>query len=169
MLLSPAMVGALNAQIQHEMHNETKYRSVVTYFEDQNLRGWAKFFAAQAAGEYSHRQSIIDYLHEKNAHPVYLPVPQVDLFFPDLKALADFYYNTEVSTTKLLYQIAGQAQSEGDFGTFHWLRDLILEQNEEEAIALDLMEKIKRISGPDYQMLGLALEELDDEVGDLVG
>lgn len=169
MLLSPAMVGMLNAQIAHEMHNETKYRSVVTYFEDLNLHGWSKFFAAQAAGEYDHRQKIIDYLHEKNAHPVYLPVPQVDLFFPDLKALADFYYNTEISTTKLLYQIASAAQSEGDFGTSEWIRDLILEQIEEEGIALDIKAKIDRITGPDYQLLGLALEELDDEVGDLVG
>lgn len=138
MLLSPQMLGLLNAQIAHEMLNETKYRSVTTYFEDLNLHGWSAFFKAQAEGEYSHRQKLIDYVHDKNGHVTYLPVPQIDLSFPDLLALVDFYYSTEIGTTQMLYRIAQMAQAEGDFGTYEWLRDLILEQIEEEGLALDV-------------------------------
>lgn len=162
MLLSPSMVAMLNKQIAHEMANETKYRSVVTWFEDQNLHGWAGFFKKQAQGEYDHRLKVIDYVHEKNAHVTYLPVPQVDLSFADLHELVNFYYMTEISTTQMLYRIAETALAEGDFSTFQWVNSfLIPEQVEEEGLALDLQNKVNRITGPDGQLLGLALEELD--------
>jgi ferritin len=165
MLLSPSMVAMLNKQVAHEMTNETKYRSVVTWFEDQNLHGWSGFFKKQADGEYEHRGKIIDYMHDKNAHVTYLPVPQVDLAFGDLHELVNFYYMTEIGTTQLLYRIAEAALAEGDFSTFQWINSfLIPEQVEEEGLALDMQSRIARITGPDGQILGLALEELDDEL-----
>lgn len=168
MLLSPAIIAMLNKQIAHEAVNETKYRSVTTWFEDQNLHGWSEFFKVQAEGEYGHRQRIIDYMHDKNAHITYLPVPQVDLSFPDLQSLGDFYYTTEIGTTQLLYRILEAAQSEGDWSTFQWIQTyLIPEQVEEEGLALDVISKIKRFAGPDSQITGLALEELDDEMKEL--
>ena len=165
MLLSPTMVAILNKQVAHEMANETKYRSVVTWFEDQNLHGWSSFFKKQADGEYEHRGKIIDYMHDKNAHVTYLPVPMVDLEFVDLTELGQFYYATEIFTTQMLYRIADSAIAEGDYSTFQWVNSfLIPEQVEEEGLALDLQSRIARITGPDGQILGLALEELDDEL-----
>jgi ferritin len=159
------MVAILNKQVAHEMTNETKYRSVATWFEDQNLHGWAKFFKTQAEGEYGHREKVIDFMHDKNAHVTYLPIPQVDLLFADMTALADFYYSTEITTTQMLYRVAEAALAEGDFSTFQWVNSyLIPEQVEEEGLALDMKSRVARITGPDGQILGLALEELDDEL-----
>jgi len=158
------MIKLLNDQITHENVNEMKYRAVQGYFEDCNLHGFAKYFETQAHGEHTHREKIINYMNDKNAHITFQSVSPYTEKFADVREIANFYYATEIGTTKKLYAIVKAAQDEVDIGTVAWLYrsdGLILEQIEEEASALDFKSQINRIYGPDNQLNGLGLETLN--------
>ena len=139
MLLSSKIIKMLCDQITHENNNEMKYRAVQAYFEDLQLHGFSKYFETQALSEYGHRNHIINYMNDKNAHITYETVQPYTQPFKTDKDIVDFYYATEIGTTQKLYAIVKQAESEGDFGTVDWLyhapitdggASLILEQIE---------------------------------------
>lgn len=164
MFLSEKIRSMLCEQVTHEATNEVKYRAIETYFELLQLHGFSGLFAKQAKGEHEHRQKIIDYLNLKNAKIDYSPVPSPDVV-SSAKDAVDKFYAIEIETTKKLYAICKSAQDEGDMSTVSWLYDhLIPEQNEEEALALDLKAQVLRIAGEDGQLYGVGLELLDEKL-----
>lgn len=164
MLLSEKVRKMLCEQVTHEARNEARYRVMESYFEAMQLHGFSGLFAEQAKGEFDHRADIIKYLNLKNAKIDYevIPVPEA---VSSVKDAVDKFYAVEIETTKKLYAIAKVAQEEGDLGTVAWLYGfLIPEQNEEEALALDVKAQILRISGEDGQVYGVGLELLDKKI-----
>lgn len=164
MLLSEKVRKMLCEQITHEARNESRYRVMESYFEAMQLHGFSGLFAKQSEGEFDHRADIIKYLNLKNAKIDYdiIPAPEP---ISSVKDAVDRFYTVEIETTKKLYAIVKSAQEEGDFGTVAWLYDnLIPEQNEEEALALDVKAQILRISGEDGQVYGVGLELLDSKL-----
>jgi len=160
MLLSNTILDMLNQQITHEHTNEAKYRNVQAYFSNLNLNGFAAYFAKQAEGEYEHYKTIQEYLDDKNA-PYQINSDQyVFQEFTDEKEIVNFYYDTEIGTTQMLYAIVKQARAEGDEGTIQWLYrenndnqvGLIAEQVEEEKSALDLKSLVMDGLGDNDQL-----------------
>lgn len=167
MLLSEKVRTMLCDQIAHENANEVKYRQMETFFEMLQLHGFSGLFAIQAKGEHGHRQKIIDYLNEKNAKIDYSPVAGFTESLNSIREIVDQFYAVELETTQKLYDIAKMAQEENDFGTVAWLYSfLIPEQNEEEALALDVQAMFYRVMGADGQVYGMALEMLDTKIAE---
>jgi len=170
MLLSNTILDMLQNQLAHEYTNQSKYRNVQAYFSALNLEGFYKYFEEQAKGEYKHYEHIISYLDQKNA-PYKINVEALEpIEFNNVNDIVDFYYNTEIGTTQLLYAIAKQAKAEGDEGTVSWLYDttigdtnlsLINEQVEEEDAALILKQKVLDGLGDSEQLNGQWIRQVD--------
>ena len=149
MLLSENMTDLLNKQLAKEQENHFKYMAMASLSSKHNLVGFEKFFKSQAQGEREHYDKIYDYLSDKNANIKILSVNGTTYTgsdcLKDMKALADKFYEIEISTTKAFYDIYAEAQDEGDFGTAQFLfRYLIEEQVEEEALALNIKSEVGR-------------------------
>ena len=57
-MIHERMEQALNAQINAEMHSAYLYLSMVAYFEDKSLNGFAQYMKVQAQEEMMHAQSV---------------------------------------------------------------------------------------------------------------
>lgn len=182
MLLSKKLTDMLNEQINHEQTNEFKYKSIQSYFEDKNLNGFAKYFREQADHEHGHREKIIQYLSDKNAHiqinissykhiefnsvPDILKMvngtQDVSAGYKAIPDILNLYYEVEIDTTKRLYSICKQAQDEIDYGTVSWLYSyLIPEQVEEEKSVLNLKAEVLDGWGDSEQLNGIHLRNID--------
>lgn len=149
MLLSSNMTGLLNKQLAKEQENHFKYMAMASLSSKHNLVGFEKFFLEQAKGEREHYDKIYKYMSDKNANIKILTANGTTYTgsecLKDMKALAEKFYETEISTTKALYDIYADAHDEGDFSTAQFLfQYLIEEQVEEEALALNFKAEVER-------------------------
>lgn len=154
MLLSENIASLLNEQIKHEHHNHQVYKAISEFYADLNYDGFYKLFDSQASGELDHEKSIIKYMNDKNARVTIQPCDSVQNEFINIEDTIKVAYDLEISTTQKLYNVAKNAMTEGDFGTFNFLQDLIKEQIEEEKLFIDLRVKL--------ELLGVGL--LDQEL-----
>src|SRR5580765_4677785 len=75
----PAKVLAeLNRQLNQELGAAHNYRALTIWCADQNLQGFARFFAKQAAEEHVHAEKIINHVIDRGVLPelVAIPVPK---------------------------------------------------------------------------------------------
>lgn len=150
MLLSRNITELLNKQMTHEGENHLKYMAMASLCSKHNLVGFEKMFKGQANGERTHYDKVYSYMSDKNAQIEVGTLNSVNYkptgdCLADMQALAQKFYDLEVSTTKALYVIYQEALDEGDFGTTSFLSDhLIPEQVEEEAMALNIKSELSR-------------------------
>jgi ferritin len=180
MRLSSFVLTALNAQAEHELSNEKKYRVLASWADFIGLSGCASFLRKQADGEHEHFLKVVSYIEDRNEKyisagsvvPDYTPASFRDAFV--------FAYEIETGTTEKINQLYQIAQTAGDYATCQWLLDsagLIKEQVEEENLTQTILDRIDTIYGslsfvavsdimpaiPD----GLAIAALDDFIGGL--
>jgi len=61
-MIKPAILAALNAQIQHELSSAHAYQAVSMYFGLLNLHGLEAFMARQAGEERKHAEKFLRHL-----------------------------------------------------------------------------------------------------------
>ena len=155
-----AMQKELNAQLNRELGAWHLYYSMSAYFEEHNFSGFAKWMRKQASEEQVHAQKIYDYLVDRNGTVklAALTAPKASWNGP-LEAFEDAY-NHECRVTEFIHGILDAAQKEKDPASASFLQWFIDEQVEEEATALDLVNKLKFVGDNKA-----ALYALDKELG----
>ena len=145
--LSADLANLLINQIGLELNNHYLYYNFGIWYDINSLFGQAEYCYHRAQEERDHAQWIIDYLTRAD----YLfSIPGTDAayidIFKDKKDLKvrdphDEILLREIETTRAINNIRAVAEETRDYITAHWLRDLLLEQAEEEELshtALDI-------------------------------
>ncbi len=145
--ISSSVLALLTSQYAHEMGNHFKYLYRSTWARYRGLEGTADFFAKEAEGEKGHADLVRKYIEDRNEELL----PSIDPYtrdtfatYPDLFLSAQA---VERQTTEYLGAIYSVAFSEGDFMTVNWLRDLIMEQVEEEELYQTIIDRIIQRGG----------------------
>jgi len=134
-------------QVGLELNNQYLYHNFGIWYDINSLFGQAAYFYHRATEERDHAQWIINYLTRAD----YLfSIPGTDAAYIDIfknkkdLKIRDPHDETlirEIETTRSVNNIKATAEETHDYITSHWLRDLLLEQAEEEELshtALDI-------------------------------
>lgn len=145
--LAADVADLLIQQVGLELNNHYLYYNFGIWYDINSLFGQAQYFYHRANEEKTHAQWIINYLTQAD----YLfSIPGTDAayidIFRDKKDLKvrdphDETLLREIETTRAINNIRAVADETKDYITSHWLRDLLLEQAEEEELshtALDI-------------------------------
>lgn len=159
-MIDSALEEAINAQISQELTASYNYLGMSTYFNTQNLDGFAQWMLLQHDEEKVHAMKLLHYLQDRggtvrlNA----IPAPAIDYSNPlevFQKAL-----ETEVENTKsinVLYELALELSDHATKSHLQWFLD---EQVEEEKSIEDIIALLERIGDESAGLL-----YLDDKLG----
>lgn len=143
--LHPEIADALNQQLHLEFESSYMYLGMSTYFLDQDLDGFSKWFRLQAREELQHAMKVYDYLQDRDAD-VTLPAlmqPSTNYSSPLDAVSAGLEHEQKISLR--VNELYGMAQREGEYDTAVFLQWFLEEQVEEEGLFKRVVNQLRRI------------------------
>ncbi len=145
MQIKDKLTKAINKQINAEMESSYLYLAMAAYFEARNWKGFAHWMQLQANEETAHAMKFYKFILERGG--------EVEL--DDIKAakggwktpleVFEEVYAHELKVTALINDLLKLARQENDAATESMLKWFIDEQVEEEAHAVEIVDKLKMI------------------------
>jgi len=145
--LSDTLAQALNDQMTKEAHASQIYLSYAAWADGEGYGGIANFLFRHSAEERNHMMKILEYILKRGAKVkvVAIPAPVADP--SSVNNCFEKVFEHEVDNTNAIYKIVKLAFNEEDWITWNFMQWFVKEQDEEETLALDLMDKIKIAGG----------------------
>lgn len=164
--LSISMYNLINSLIESEGFSSQLYLQMAAWCDPQGFTGASKFFRHHAEEERKHMLRHYDFLADKNMLAITPTLKEPPRKYTDLIDIIDTSLEHEFSVTSAYEQAGEKALIEPCHQTYQHLQWYIHEQVEEETLFQTIKDKanILSIGG----LVGLALYELDEMLGDLV-
>ncbi|MFX1521286.1 MAG: ferritin [Promethearchaeota archaeon] len=143
---------ALNEQVKWELYSGYMYLSMATWFYEQNLPGFAKFFRKHAKEEQQHAIKIFDYIIERGGRVTLKTIDQPPKEWSSPLSVLEEVYKHEVKVTGMINELMRLSKSESDYATEEFLLWFVKEQVEEEVSADGLYQQLK-LAGESGQAL----------------
>lgn len=146
-MLSQKMEKALNEQINKEFYSSYLYLAMASYFEDINLRGFAKWMIVQAQEESAHAMILYNHIIERGGK---ITLGQIAAPTNKFSSPLDAFQKTlehEQFITSSIYALVELAQQEKDYASSSMLNWFVDEQVEEEANDHEIIEQLKMADG----------------------
>lgn len=159
-MISQKMNDALNVQLKHEMYSSNLYLSMVAYFEEQGLTGFANWMRIQVQEENAHAMGMFDYIVARDGKVVVDAIDKPPFEWNSPLDCFEEVYKHEQLVTSLINDLTGVAEEEKDRAAMSFLQWYIKEQVEEEANCSQICARL-RLVGSDCNALLL----LDQELG----
>lgn len=116
--------------------------------QENDYKGFAEFFAKQAAEEMEHAETFISHLLDRGVHPKLKGVDEPVTDFKSLIELAQHAQAMEQQNSTNIHLCYGISQEIKDFPSHPMLLELIEEQVEEEAWAATMVSLTARCDCP---------------------
>jgi ferritin len=145
--MTKRMEEALNKQINAEFWSAYFYLSMSTWFEEQNLPGFANWMRVQFQEETSHALKFVDYVNERGGRVMLEPIAEVETNWESVIHVFEETLKHEKHVTQLIYNLMDIAIEEKDHATQSMLKWFIDEQVEEEASVDEIINQIKMFDG----------------------
>lgn len=154
-MIHPELETAINGQISQELTASYNYLGMSTYFDSQNLDGFANWMLRQHEEEKIHAMKLLDYLQDRGGTVTLeaIPAPIADYENPlDVfrKALATEVQNTQ--SINALYELALKLSDHATKSHLQWFLD---EQVEEEKSVEDIIALLERVGDESAGLLYL--------------
>ncbi len=149
----------LNEQVNLELFSSYLYLEMANYFVDQGLDGFAHWFNNQVQEELIHTRLIIDYLHGNGIKVDLDKIENPSRDYKRHEEVLEEVLEHEQIITRSIHKIYDVAMQEKDFRTMQFLDWFIEEQAEEEASAMELIDKYN-LYGDEKRGLYLLNQEL---------
>lgn len=133
----------LNRQINYELGAAHSYRVLSLWCADQNLKGFAAFFAKQTGEEREHAEKIAEHLIDRGALPELSAIGAPKQNFKSLLEVAQQAQAMEQANTAGIHAVYEAALAAKDYPAqvlMHWF---ISEQVEEEAWTAEMVERVQ--------------------------
>ena len=144
-MLSKRVTEALNKQIEMEAASSQYYLAMASWAETQGLKGVSTFLYKHADEERMHMLKLIRFVNERGAHGRVPALKQPPADFKSITRVFDEVLHHEVSVTEEINRLVDITLKEKDYTTHNFLQWYVAEQIEEEALARDLVDKLKLI------------------------
>ena len=154
------MVEALNSQLNAELYSSYMYLSMATYFESEDMSGFANWMRVQAQEELSHAMKIYDYVIQRGDRVTLTRIESPPTEWKSALDAFEHVYAHEQKVTGLINQLVNLAISLGDHATNNFLQWFVAEQVEEEESSSGVLKKVKMAN---ESLSGLLM--LDNELG----
>jgi ferritin len=142
--IKPAVLTELQRQFNFELAAGHSYHAMALWCEEQNFKGFARFFHDQAGEEQTHSRKIIDHLLNRGALPELAGIPAPKGKFKSLMEVAKHAQALEYANTMGVNQAYEAALKEKDFAAQVLLHWFINEQVEEEDWADEIVDRVEK-------------------------
>ena len=144
-MLSPQVSKALNKQIEVEGFSSQYYLSMASWAQTQGLNGVSAFLYHHADEERMHMLKLIKFVNERGGHGVVPALKQPPVTFKSVKAVFEEILKHEMLVTADINGLVDATLKEKDYSTHNFLQWYVSEQIEEEALARQIVDKLKLI------------------------
>lgn len=159
-MINEKMNDALNAQLKHEMYSSNLYLSMMAYFEEMGLKGFANWMKVQVQEENAHAMGLFEYIVARDGKVKVDAIDKPPFEWSSPLNCFEEVYKHEQLVTSLINDLVDVAEEVRDRAAISFLQWYIKEQVEEEANCSEICAKLK-IAGADCNALLL----LDQELG----
>lgn len=142
-MLSKNLQNAINNQINAELYSSYLYLAMASVADSKNFKGIANWFKIQAEEEREHAMRFYNFMVDRGANIVLKAIEQPPTNFKSILEMFEATLEHEKKVTASINKIYELAMKEGDYPTQVMLYWFIDEQVEEEANAMEIIEKIK--------------------------
>ncbi|PIE98876.1 MAG: ferritin [Treponema sp.] len=160
-MVSEKLEKALNEQVNKEMASAYLYFGMATYFETEDLPGFASWMHNQAEEEMTHAMKIYRFLLDVGSKPVFgdLSAPKTE--YGKAIDVMKQVLEHEKFVTKSITDLYKLADEENNYTTMSFLKWFIDEQVEEEATVSAIIGRFKYCDSNHCLMM------IDQEMGKL--
>ncbi|MBT8038300.1 MAG: ferritin [Verrucomicrobiae bacterium] len=151
---------ALNSQINQELTAAYNYLGMATYFDAQNLDGFANWMYRQHDEEQAHAMKLLRYLQDRGGHVELESIGSPRSEFANPMEIFKISLVQEQKNTASINELYALATRLNDYATKSHLQWFIDEQVEEEKSVEDIIALLERI---DDDAAGLLY--LNDKLG----
>jgi ferritin len=144
-MLKDKIQKALNTQMNLELSSSYLYLAMAAYFESENLSGFAHWMKVQSGEEYGHAMKIYGYINQRNGR---VNLAKIDAPKSEWKGAAEVFTETlkhEQFVTRSIDELVDLTITEKDHASNTFLQWFVTEQVEEEATAMNILDKIKMV------------------------
>lgn len=144
-MLSSKVSAALNKQIELEASSSQYYLAMASWAETQGLNGVAGFLYTHADEERMHMLKLIKFINERGGQGIVPALDQPPVKFKSVKSVFEEVLRHEVKVTNEINKLVEITLKEKDYTTHNFLQWYVSEQIEEEAMARNVVDKLKLI------------------------
>lgn len=144
--IAAKVLAELNRQINHELAAALSYRALSVWCAEQNLKGFAGFFAKQSAEEQEHADKIIGHLIDRGAAPELAAIAAPKQSFKSLLEIARQAQAMEQTNSQGIHAAYEAAVAAKDYAAQVLLHWFINEQVEEEAWSAEMVDRVQAAS-----------------------
>jgi ferritin len=144
-MVSKKMIDTLNNHLNEEFYSSYLYLSMASYFEENNLKGFAQWFKIQSQEEYGHGMKFYSFIIQVGGKVTLKAIKAPKTTW---KSIIEVFAETlahEKHITGLINKIVGQAMQEKEYATNNFLQWFVNEQVEEEATVEEIINKLEMI------------------------
>ena len=161
-MLDEEMQQALNDQINAELASGYLYLSMATYFEDEDLPGFANSLRVHAEEELEHGMKIYDYIIRNNGSVKLQAIEEPRRQWDGIVDVYESILEHEEFVTSLINDLVDLSIKLSDHATNQFLQWFVEEQVEEEELAHEDLRKVKMAVDSKHLLF-----ELDQQYGSL--
>jgi ferritin len=144
-MLSVKVTAALNKQIELEAASSQYYLSMASWAETKGLNGVSGFLYKHSDEERMHMLKLIKFVNERGGHGLVPSLKQPPASFKSVSFVFEEILKHEIKVTEEINNLVEITLKEKDYTTHNFLQWYVSEQIEEEALARQIVDKLKLI------------------------
>ena len=144
--MKPEIAAELQRQMNQELSSAHAYLAVSVWCDEQNFKGFARYFSKQAFEERVHAQKFVQHLLDRGVLAVLAAIPAPKVHFSSLLEVAKQAQAMEQANTVGINACYAKALSLPDYPAQVFLKFFISEQVEEENWADEMVDRVQRAS-----------------------
>lgn len=146
-MLSPKIEKALNEQVQLEAESSQIYLAMASWAEVEGYSGISAFLYKHSDEERMHMLKLVKFINERGGHGVIPALKAPSAKYKGVKELFQQVHDHEILVSTEINRLVDVCLKEKDYTTHNFLQWYVSEQIEEEALARQIMDKLKLIGG----------------------
>ena len=138
---------ALNEQVVKESYSSQFYLAMAAWAETQGLNGTANFLYTHSDEERFNMLKLVKFINERCGKAI---IPSVECPPANFESVTNVFENLlhhELMVTESINNLVDICLQEKDYTTHNFVQWYVSEQLEEEALARELLDKIRLIGG----------------------
>jgi ferritin len=157
-MLNKKIEVALNEQIKIEADSSQFYLAMASWAETEGLNGTAKFLYMHSDEERDHMLKLVKFVNERGGNAAIPPIAAPPAKFESITEIFQNLLDHEIHVTRKINEVVDVCLSEKDYTTHNFMQWYVAEQLEEEALAREIMDKLRMIGN---EKAGLYLFDRD--------
>jgi ferritin len=135
----------LNEQIIKESSSSQLYLSMASWSENQGYNGTAQFLYKHSDEERVHMLKLVRFINERGGVAEIPAIDKPPINFDSMLKIFESLLSHEIKVTESINNVVDVCLKEKDYTTHNFIQWYVSEQLEEEALARNILDKLKMI------------------------